>query len=994
MNYSPNFLQGGSNRKLSAALAILLVSQLSFGGLFFISPPDMQADNNGNMCEADVDAVMIIDRSGSMAWDSPTRLSQAKDAANSFLSNLGANDQSALVSFATSASLNKVLSDGHSATQSAINGLIASGWTNIGDAIKLANQELSSARANPQAVKVAILLTDGAANRPLDKGDPEIYAETKAAEAAALGYKIFTIGLGSGVNETMLQNIASTTGAQYYFAPDGAALAGIYNDISIRVCEYGSISGCKYGDSDNDSDISGEDIIDGWEIVLSGDSSDTQLTDQDGCYSFTGLLPGNYTVSEGGKTGVIFAQTYPLQGSYAIDLAEGADVIEKDFGNYIPYCGNSIVDSDFGEVCEIGESQECNLGDEYLDMQYCQDCFGWGECVSEEWCGDGVINDGEECDGGSIGGYDPAHYICTNNCTIEYIPYCGDLLINQTSEECDQAESEICTTDNGYAGLQTCGSDTCLWSGCGTSEYCGDGSINGLEICDDGANNGIYDSCNQDCTGDTPSVCGNEVVEGDEECDDGPEGSDSCSIECTIIEPELSSITVCKYIDIDGLASTTDDQYLASTTVWTFILENDIATTSQATSGGCAVFNDLDSGEYAVAEELAENWAVLDPASGQAEAILENGQDITINFVNYYNEPIEPVCGDSIINQDSEECDLGADNGLLCQAGYGGTCAYCSNACTIIELTGPYCGDGTCGGGETCSTCSTDCGSCGGGGGGGGSTPLAVRGEQIKCLSETSVVITWLTNKYSTGRVVYGEEPQISIGPAPNYGYDFSTEEDANKVLEHSVVINNLAASAVYYFKPISSASPDVFGKELTFNLADCMADGCEVVVLGEEGAPELTISKTVNVDFANPGDTVVYKVNIANIGNIAAYNAVLTDTLPDGFTFSEAGGSAKTWQIGDIEPGQIQEIEYSVNISSSSAAGIFANIASASADNHNSVSASIDVEVRLVKVLAASGIDAAEYILLVILSIKLLVAAQILRRKYLHPYNVFSVKI
>src|SRR5690606_15796501 len=38
----------------------------------------------------------------------------------------------------------------------------------------------------------------------------------------------------------------------------------------------------------------------------------------------------------------------------------------------------------------------------------------------------------------------------------------------------------------------------------------------------------------------------------------------------------------------------------------------------------------------------------------------------------------------------------------------------------------PYCGDGSCNNGETCSTCPGDCGSCGGSGGGdggGGSCP-------------------------------------------------------------------------------------------------------------------------------------------------------------------------------------------------------------------------------------------------------------------------------
>ncbi len=461
-----------------------------------------------------------------------------------------------------------------------------------------------------------------------------------------------------------------------------------------------------------------------------------------------------------------------------------------------------------------------------------------------------------------------------------------------------------------------------------------------------------------------------------------------------------SSITVCKYIDIDGLASTTDDQYLATTTVWTFILDNGTATSSQETFEGCTVFNDLDSGEYAITEELVENWIVLDPESGEATTTLESGQTVTINFVNYYSEPVEPYCGDGV-QQGNEECDLGANNGVLCQAGYGGTCEYCSNVCTIIELSGPYCGDGIVNGNEQCDDgnnnsgdgCSASCQNegGGGGGGGGGSTPLAVRNEQISCLSETSVIITWLTNKYSTSRVVYGAEQQTSIGAAPNYGYEYSTIEDTDKVIDHSAVIENLIGNAVYYFKPISHASPDVFGKELGFDMATC----CSTVVLGEEGAPILTIEKHVMAEFANPGDeNVAYKIIIANTGNLTAFNTILTDTLPTGFTYSDTGSSTQTWQINDFNPGQTEQVEYLVNIASDTAAGIYANIAQVSADNHGAVSASADLEVKIIKVLPISGIDRGEYILLIIIAIKLLIITQIIRRKYLNPYNVFNVKL
>ena len=107
---------------------------------------------------------------------------------------------------------------------------------------------------------------------------------------------------------------------------------------------------------------------------------------------------------------------------------------------------------------------------------------------------------------------------------------------------------------------------------------------------------------------------------------------------------------------------------------------------------------------------------------------------------------ITPICGNSII-EGTEQCDKGTLNGLLCWAGYGSSCTYCTTSCKIKSITNycgdgikqecegcddgntangdgcsstckveitppPSCGDGTCNGAETCSTCSIDCGIC------------------------------------------------------------------------------------------------------------------------------------------------------------------------------------------------------------------------------------------------------------------------------------------
>ena len=120
--------------------------------------------------------------------------------------------------------------------------------SDIGNAIDQASNELSS---DSEANKVIILLTDGKANKPNGPGSGEWpddvdYAISKAREAATSTQKIFTIGLGSGVNSTMLQKIADITGGQYYSAPESANLTDIYNQIynqiSWQECQYSPIT--------------------------------------------------------------------------------------------------------------------------------------------------------------------------------------------------------------------------------------------------------------------------------------------------------------------------------------------------------------------------------------------------------------------------------------------------------------------------------------------------------------------------------------------------------------------------------------------------------------------------------------------------------------------------------------------------------------------------------------------------------------------------------
>ncbi len=112
--------------------------------------------------------------------------------------------------------------------------------------------------------------------------------------------------------------------------------------------------------------------------------------------------------------------------------------------------------------------------------------------------------------------------------------------------------------------------------------------------------------------------------------------------------------------------------------------------------------------------------------------------------------------------------------------------------------------------------------------------------------------------------------------------------------------------------------------------------------------APILSITKSVNLAFANPGDTATYTVTVKNTGNDAAINATLTDTLPAGFTFVDGGLATKTFALGTIAKGASVTVTYNVKIDAAKTAGTYENLATAKADNHGSVTAKAPLEVRV----------------------------------------------
>lgn len=189
--------------------------------------------------------MLVIDVSGSMeATDlQPTRMEAAKAAARAFVSAAPQHTRIGLVSFSTGATLMSPPTDDHALIMRMIDQLTAFGGTAMGDGLALAIQQLhpnTAASDTEQAPGVVVLLSDGTPTLGLP---PQQVAE----QARQAGIVVHTVGIGQRdaqvfvrgipvqLDEAILQQIAETTGGQYFYAADRTALTQIYERLGASV---------------------------------------------------------------------------------------------------------------------------------------------------------------------------------------------------------------------------------------------------------------------------------------------------------------------------------------------------------------------------------------------------------------------------------------------------------------------------------------------------------------------------------------------------------------------------------------------------------------------------------------------------------------------------------------------------------------------------------------------------------------------------------------
>lgn len=427
-----------------------------------------------------------------------------------------------------------------------------------------------------------------------------------------------------------------------------------------------------------------------------------------------------------------------------------------------------------------------------------------------------------------------------------------------------------------------------------------------------------------------------------------------------------SDLTVCKYIDTDGSIETVEDRSLA-TDGWLFTVSAEgLSLSATTTETGCYTFNKLTAGNYQVSETNKTGFKPIQPDSGNISIDLAADEPETVNFINspFSNESVGSISGCKYNDQNN---DGEIDEGEVKLPGWEvelWSCTYSPFPLIMAEADGEEPIVGACEKKSSVITGEDGCYIF---------KDLSAGYYKIKEVQKESWNKTFPTTEFY--EVPMPERIAVTNKDFANHlNGSGSNPYCGDGILNQSFEECEGSVGLVAGYKCNSSCKLE---KIITECVGDCgghiiTTTTENIIVEGEEGAPILTIKKSVILPsgFANLGDeNIEFTVIVSNEGNLTAFNVNLRDLLPKELLFADGSQNDRSWELGDIEPGKSKEIVYKVNISKDAEPIVYKNIAEAKADNFTeAVKAEAVVPVLPVKVLAVTGFETNEFIALFLL--------------------------
>jgi hypothetical protein len=211
-------------------------------------------------------AMLVLDRSGSMAINQ--RLEFAKLGAGRFVDLLAVGDGVGVASFASSGSVNSALATiagdaERNTAKAAINGLAATGSTNIGGGLQVGLGQLT-AQATRSCNEIIVLLSDGDHNTgtPPASVIPQLQQENVT---------VLSVGVGSGLStsgEATLQSVATQTGGRFFRVASAADLTTVFIQLAAETTGSGILAQAPQALSSSESIAVDVDVEAGVQLAV------------------------------------------------------------------------------------------------------------------------------------------------------------------------------------------------------------------------------------------------------------------------------------------------------------------------------------------------------------------------------------------------------------------------------------------------------------------------------------------------------------------------------------------------------------------------------------------------------------------------------------------------------------------------------------------------------------------------------------------------------